>query len=385
MPWKETKVMDERIAFVVRAGGGSESMSKLCDEFGISRPTGYLWCKRYEESGSVVDLKELSRRPRPSPHKTSPEIEGRVVQLRQRDGWGAKKIFKLLCDEGVSLPIITINRIIKRHGLVKREDSHRLALKRFERKHPNELWQMDFKGEFSVKEGYCYPLTLLDDHSRFALGVFALPDQHTESVWRSLVRVFESYGVPQTMLMDHGKPWWSTTNGHGLTRLAINLIRQGVKLYWSGIGHPQTQGKIERFHRTLKHDILHRGRPGTVAEWQSAFENFIQNYNNIRPHEALEMDTPVKRYIPSQVAFSPEPPEWEYAEGAIVKRLNSQGMIEHSGRRYFVCEALARECVQVQYLNKKLLIKYRHMYIREIEPKTGRTKAIVTPESKTDV
>ena len=381
MPWKETEALDERISFVVRSNGDKDYMTRLCEEYGISRPTGYLWLKRYGETGSVLGLLELSRRPYHIPRQTLPEIERRVLEIRAEYGRGAKKIKKRLDGEGVSLSVATINRIIKRHGLIKPEDSHKPALKRFERKAPNQLWQMDFKGEFKIRGGYCYPLTLLDDHSRYSLGIFALSDMQTKSVWPCLRRTFERYGVPEAMLMDHGTPCWSTTNGHGLTSLGVKLIKQGIKLYLSGIRHPQTQGKLERFHRTLKHDILYRCHPQTLAQWKEAFEDFIEDYNRRRPHESLGMEVPESRYNPSRVAYEPHPPEWEYPQGADVRRLNSQGMVEYSGRRYFVCEALRRELIQLQTVDKLLLIKYRHMYIREIEVSTGRTKAIIAPES----
>jgi len=382
MSWREVDVMDERIRFVVRANSGQESMVALCREFGISRPTGYLWLARYREADSALGLRELSRRPHYSPGKISVDIERKVIALRNKHGWGGKKIRKLLGNRGILLPLITINRIIKRNGLITRDSSHRPAVRRFERESPNELWQMDFKGEFSLIDGgYCYPLTLIDDHSRFALGIFALNNRRGKTVWGCLIKAFERYGVPQGMLMDHGTPWWSTTNGHGLTSLGIDLIKQGIKLHWSGIAHPQTQGKIERFHRTLKEDIYYRGKPETLRDWQKAFTIFIKTYNHIRPHEALDLAVPAEYYKPSPKPFNPHPAEWQYPQGAIVKRLNSQGMIEYKGRRYFVCEALANEYVQIELLNKKALINYRQTYIREIELKTGRTKTILKPKT----
>jgi hypothetical protein len=224
-------------------------------------------------------------------------------------------------------------------------------------------------------------LTLLDDHSRFALGVFALSGKQAQGVWSCLVRAFRRYGLPQAMLVDHGTPWWSATQGHGLTRLSVGLIKQGIRLCVSGIRHPQTQGKIERFHRTLKRDILYHGRPRTIPEWKKAFASFIRDYNYHRPHEALGMEVPSSRYHSSPMAYNPHPPDWEYPPGVDTRRLNSQGMVEYRGARYFVCEALAGERVQLDRLDKLLLIKYRHMYIREIEVQSGRTKTIVAPEN----
>ncbi len=134
--------------------------------------------------------------------------------------------------------------------------------------------------------------------------------------------------------MDHGTPWWATSSGHGLTRLSVSLIKQGIRLYWSGVGHPQTQGKVERFHRTLKHAVRHHGRPQTLSEWENALHHFLKEYNHVRPHEALQMAVPAERYHPSPKQYNPQPSQWEYLQGAIVKRLNSQGCLDYHHRRY---------------------------------------------------
>jgi len=338
MPWKVTNVMEERIKFIIRALNQDLSFSVLCKEFGISRSTGYRWLNRYRACGSISKVKELSRRPHHSPTKTSVEHEGRIKALRLRYGWGAKKLKVLVEREGVDLPVITINRILKRQGLVGLKDSHRPAIRRFERSCPNELWQMDFKGDYAVGSGRCYPLSILDDHSRFVVGLYALGDQKGESVNRCLVDTFERYGMPDAMLMDHGTPWWSNTNGYGLTWLAVSLIKQGIRLYKSGIRHPQTQGKVERFHRTLKDSIRHVGRvtncgnPKTIPEWEQALERFCNEYNHKRPHEALAMGVPARRYKSSPRKYNPKPAEWEYPSGTIVKRLNSQEIFIETSR-----------------------------------------------------
>ncbi len=161
---------------------GGVNISKLCREFGISRPTGYQWLRRYRQAGSIRAVRELSRRPYRSPTRTAFEHEQRVITLRRQHDWGAKKIRELLVREGLDLPVITINRILRRKGLVCPDQSHRPAVKRFERERPNELWQMDFKGDYALRRGRCYPLSILDDHSRFAVGVYALLDQCGETV-----------------------------------------------------------------------------------------------------------------------------------------------------------------------------------------------------------
>lgn len=380
MPWKETGVMEERIRFVAGALKEEVNFSRLCEDFGVSRPTGYRWFKRYRECGSFGDLKERSRRPLRSPRRTVSELEDRVIELRKRYGWGAKKLHVvLLRDAGIDLPVITIHRIIYRNGLIVSRKSLSHATKRFEKKQPNELWQMDFKGEYHLGKGYCYPLSILDDHSRFTVGLYGLPNQRGESVNDCLVRTFDKFGVPHAMLMDHGTPWWSSTNAQGLTWVTVKMIRQGIRIYLSGVGHPQTQGKVERFHRTLKQSVRHTGKPKTMEGWNSLLRNFREEYNHLRPHEALGMDVPASRYEPSRKPYNPNPPEWDYPEGSVVTRLNTQGCLEYDRKRYFVCEALAKENVRIEEIENRLLVSYRQMYIREIERETGKTRALLVP------
>lgn len=383
MPWDTTSLREQRIKFVIRANQDSVNMSALCHEFNISRPTGYLWLGRYRESGSISGIFEQSRRPHHSPSCTSQEHQDRIVALRQEFGWGARKIRVLLLRKGIDLKVATINRILKRKDLIHQKDSHRPAIKRFEREHPNQLWQIDFKGDYPSDKGRCYPLSVLDDHSRYVVGLYALSGQDTKTVRDCLVNIFETCGIPHAMLMDHGIPWWSTSNNHGLTRLAVSLIDQGIKLYFSGIRHPQTQGKVERFHRTLSESIRHKGCPNTLSGWEQTLKSFLYEYNHIRPHEALDMATPSEYYQPSQKTYNPNPKRWEYPDGSVVEKLNTRGWLGKSRTRYFVSEALAGQEVRIEKIENKLIISYRNMYIREIETETGRTKSLLTPVSPT--
>ncbi len=388
MPWKVQDVMEERIRFVARAIAPERNMSQLCREFGISRSTGYHWVSRYQKVKSFRNLTERSRRPHRSPRRTPAALEERVLELRNQYGWGARKLEVLLSREGIRVQERTINRILKRQGLVRKEEVQRPALKRFERERPNELWQMDFKGEYLYPGGWCYPLSILDDHSRYAVGLYALKSPAFEPVQSSLVGTFEHFGVPEAMLMDHGVPWWSTTNGYGLTRLSIELIKQGIRLCFSAIGHPQTQGKVEQFHRSLSRAVRHHGRPQDWAQWQALCKEFRQEYNYIRPHEALEMAVPASRYQPSRKQYHPRPRPWEYPEGSVVKKLNPQGCLYYRKRNYFVCEALAGEPVCIQAVNEKLLVQYRHMYIREVDLVTHATRPLLSSRrqrKKTDL
>lgn len=380
MPWARTDVNNERVKFVIRAASGSEPMAALCREFGISRPTGYRWRKRFQSGGSLVSaVRELSRRPLHSPAQTDATTEHRVIELRRQYGWGAKKIRVLLGEEGISLPLVTIHRILKRHDLIGPRDSHVPALERFERSQPNELWQMDGKGEYRAADGICYPLSILDDHSRYAVGLYALAAFRAELIYPCLVRTFERYGVPRDMLMDRGTTWWSTTNGYGLTWLSVRLIEQGIRLLYGRVHHPQTQGKVERFHRTLDEAIRHRGKPRQMSHWPEALEQFRQIYNERRPHEALGMKRPVERYRSSARSYQPQPRAWEYPEGSTVKRLNPAGCLYWEGQQWFVCEALAERWVRVEKVNELLVVSYRHMYVREIDRARRTTRPWVVP------
>ena len=386
MPWKESDVRSERITFVVRARQLDGSMAALCREFGISRETGYKWLRRSRQVESLGDLVEDSRRPGHSPNQTPQWIELRVVELRHRFGWGGRKLSVLLAREGINLAPSTVDRILKRRGLVRTGKRQRPATRRFERSRPMELVQMDFKGPYRLQAvGLCYPLSVLDDHSRYALRLDALPSQHGHRVRSSLIACFQRFGVPEAMLMDHGNPWWATTNGHGLTRLSVFLIHQGIDLIYGGIGHPQTQGKVERFHRTLSESLRTSGPPPNLTGFQASLDAFRQVYNQQRPHEALDDATPANRYRPSRRRYRPHPPEWDYPSGSEVHTLKSNGCLYLDGRYYFVCHPLEGERVRLERFEKRILVTYRHMQVREIDLETGRTTAVVRPVSHSKV
>lgn len=379
MPWRTESVMDQRVEFVIRAQRGEESIAQLCREYGVSRPTGYLWLHRYREVGRISDLAEHSRRPLHTPGRTAAAIEVAVLQLRDEKGWGGPKLAELLSQRGIMIAPATAQRILKRAGRVVKPTVEKTTT-RFERAECNELAQMDFKGEYtlSLKEK-CYPLTLLDDCSRFLHGLWPLSSTGGVGVKQTLEGYFREQGVPLSILLDHGTPWFSTTNQHGLTWVAVWLIKQGVELRYSGIGHPQTQGKVERFHRTLKARTKHRGVPKTMPEWRAWAAEFRQEYNHERPHEALAMKTPAAVYKAVNLRpYREQPREWDYS-GGVVKRLNTLGMLYHKQQRYFVSEALAAERVRVDELEDRLVVTFRHLTVREIDMRTGRSTAVLLP------
>jgi transposase InsO family protein len=301
-----------------------------------------------------------------------------VLAIRDEKGWGADKIQYVVAKEGVALPAITIHRILKRNGRIKAESKGRLAPGRFARERCNELAQMDFKGEYQLRGGgKCYPLSLIDDCSRYLLGLWPLPSTAAQGVQQVLRVHFQKAGVPQELLTDHGSTWYANMNQHGLTWLSIWLIKQGVKLKYSGVHHPQTQGKVERFHRTLKERTKHRGEPSTMSEWQDWAKEVRQEYNQQRPHEALGMKTPADVYTTENLRpYQEYPPEWEYS-GGDVRRLDNGGGFSKYGCWYFVCEALAKERVRVDEFDGKLTVTFRDLTIREIDLHTRSSTAVL--------
>ncbi len=381
MPWKGQSVKDQRIEFVIRAKQEDSNISELCREFGITRPTGYLWLKRLEEVDHLNDLTSKSTRPHCSPNQIDPSIEAKIIELRKIYGWAGKKLKVILKSRGIDVSESTIDRTIKRNHLTESEYANSIPIKRFEHENPNDLWQMDFKGEFRMGEGYCYPFTVLDDCSRYSLSVTALTSTSLKGTQKALVGLFRKYGMPKSILTDHGAPWWSTTNRYGLTRLSVEIIKQGVELRFSPYKHPQTQGKIERFHRSLKRSIMREGLSNTISEYRSRFDRFRHDYNYFRPHEALEMDIPAQHYQPSLRPYQEHPKEWEYEEAQVMK-LNTQGCMDYKSHRYFVSEALANERVSITEFGERALIKYRHMYVRELDLKKKLTYPIVRTSIK---
>jgi transposase InsO family protein len=376
MPWKAESVMDQRIEFVLRAQEGEESIAGLCRDYGISRPTGYLWLQRYYEVGSVNGLAEHSRRPLHSPQRTAAAVEAAVLGLRDKTGWGGPKLAKALAWRGVPVAPATAQRILKRCGRVVPPKVGKTKL-RFAREECNELAQMDFKGDYSLARGKCYPLSLLDDCSRYLHGLWPLPSPGGVGVKQSLEAYFREHGVPLSLLLDHGTPWFSTSNRQGLTWLSVWLLKQGVVLRYSGIRHPQTQGKVERFHQTLKRRTKHRGEPRTLSEWRAWAVEFRHEYNFERPHEALGDRTPGEVYQAVNLrAYQEQPREWQYS-GGVVKRLNPQGQLYYRQHTYFVSEALASEQVRIDELDGKLLVTFRHLTVREIDLRTGESTAVL--------
>jgi transposase InsO family protein len=290
-------------------------------------------------------IAERSRRPFLCPRQTSPELEQQVIDLRHGyPDWGARKLQVLLRREGVELTHSTIHRILQRHGLVG-EDRRHTATQRFERASPNQLWQMDFKGAKRSWPPPVGPLSAIDDHSRYVVALTAVPNLRTEAVREPLESAFAACGVPEAMLMDHGTPWWAMRSPGGLTALAVWLMKQGIELHWSGIRHPQTQGKVERFQGEMQRAL--DLRPPMTGEPQAWLDNFRWEHNHVRPHEALGMRTPATVWHPSERRYDPQPPAWEYAPGGKVLKVDCEGKVDAWGQRWRIAVGLSGERVNL--------------------------------------
>lgn len=373
MPWKTMDVREQRVKFVVAAERREQRLVALCQEFGISRPVGYEWLKRYREAG-VAGIAERSRRPQQSPRRTATAVEQRVVELRERyPDWGARKLRVLLQREGIELARNTVHRILLRRDLVREQDQHAPATERFERGVPNELWQMDFKGPklWYQKVG---PLSVIDDHSRYVIALQVVTSTHAEQVREPLVAAFCEHGMPEGMLMDHGTPWWSVHSPGGMTKLSLWLMRQGIHLHRSRVRHPQTQGKVERFHGELQRALSRRGMRGSDA--QAWLDDFRWEHNHVRPHEALGMQTPATRWHRSARRYEANPPRWEYPAGARVLKVDSRGKVTLAGKNWTISDALAGDWVQVMPVGNRLQVYYCRTLIREIEVESQRSTMV---------
>lgn len=338
MPWKEVTVEDQRRTFCARADAFGCNFSALCREYGISRKTGYKWLERYH---SGLPLADGSRAPLMQPHKTDEQTQELLLSVRQvHSTWGARKILRYLADRGCTgLPAAsTVSAILKRCGYVSAEESKRhTAFRRFQMDEPNDLWQMDFKGHFGMLDGNrCHPLTMKDDHSRNVLCLDAYENERWENVKGSLLRVFRENGIPKAILCDNGTPW--ADNRQGYTPFELWMMQMDVLPIHGRPLHPQTQGKEERFHRTLPEDLITRVSIRDLAHAQAVFDAYRLEFNTERPHEALGLDVPAKHYRPSRRKMPEQLCEPEYDSGKTLRKVNCNGYISIRQNRYYLSE-----------------------------------------------
>ena len=379
MPWDVKDIMNRREDFVREAATQAVPFSELCRKYAITRQTGYKWLARHRAEG-INGLADRSRRPHHSPARSAQHIEARVLELRHERGWGGRKIARRLRDLGeTQIPApATITEILRRHGLIDEHASQqRQHWQRFEHEHPNSLWQMDFKGDFQTLEsGRCAPLTVIDDHSRYNIVLSACSRTTTEVVQAALEQAFRCYGLPSRINTDNGAPWGSPSAPGQLTELAVWLIRLGIRVSYSRPYHPQTNGKDERFHRSLKAEVLERHAFSTHEHVQQELDRWRQVYNTERPHEALEMATPVTRYACSLSRMPDRLPEPEYGSGDEVLRVNSNGLVRFRGEKVKLSIALKGLYVAARPSKEEdgvIEFWFAHHRVEKLDLKTAKT------------
>lgn len=341
MPWSTQTPMSQRLEFVILARAEAVPFGELCRRYQVSRKTGYKWLERFERGGAEA-LADRSRRPHRSPRRISPALAETVIALHLETTWGGRKLRQRLQALGhAQVPAAsTCTEILRRADLLKKEGPHG-PMQRFEREQPNQLWQMDHKGDVPTQTGErCHPFTVLDDHSRYNLVLDPASNQRTATVQAALGAAFGRYGLPEAILCDNGPVWGNLADGTGHTPLTVWLLRLGVRVLHGRPYHPQTQGKEERFHRTLKQELLARHTWRDLAHCAAEFPRYRHRYNHERPHDALQGHTPASRYRPSVRPMPTSLPRPEYPD-AEVRLVGTKGAISFGNHRWYIGEAFA--------------------------------------------
>lgn len=372
MPWESRTVEEQRREFA-QAAMQCSNFSALCREFGIDRHTGYKWKERYAQQQSLADR---SRRPHTSPTKTPEEIEQLILTVRtENPGWGARTIREILIREGYAqIPCVkTVNNILHRYGCISPEESQkRQPFTRFEKDLCNQMWQVDFKGEFRMADNnYCYPLDIIDDHSRFAIKI--APHTGTANVVIPAFRdAFMEFGMPESILSDNGSQFAGFKKGY--TQFERWLMDLDILPIHGRIRHPQTQGKIERFHRTMKQELLNHTTMADIRDAQNKFAIWREKYNNVRPHEALGMKRPGEVYVPSQRRYSEKITKYNYSGAYHVIKVNSWGYVRFDRWQVYLSETMIDQYIEFRPSadGETFAACYRNFKIAEFDTEAGR-------------
>jgi len=378
MAWKTSSVMEEKLRFVFEYERDEQTMAELCASFGICRDTGYVWLRRYRQDG-VEGLLELNRAAKRHPNQTCAPMEQAVIDLRQAHmRWGPRKLKRILERDqpGRRWPATsTVGEIVKRAGLVvprrKRRRTEPYSEPLAHAVESNRVWCADFKGWFRSGDGTRIdPLTITDACSRYLLRAQAVEKTDTERVRAIFEAAFREYGLPQTIRTDNGAPFASSAVG-GLSRLAVWWIKLGIVPERIEAGHPEQNGRHERMHRTLKQEL----RP--AQDWrgqQRELDRFRYDYNHVRPHEALGMQTPASVYEPSPRAYPERLPEVEYPDTMLLRSIKSQGCFRWKKHDVFLSEVLWGETVGLLPVDDGCYTVYfAHMPLALFDAGTGKT------------
>lgn len=370
MPWESKTVEELRKEFII-ASKTTSNFSSLCREFGITRKTGYKWIARAEETN---DLSDRSHARKNISNKTDKETENLILSVRKDNpAWGGKTIRQVLVNQGhEDLPCVkTCNNILKRNGCISEEESlkHKPFV-RFERDKCNQMWQTDFKGDFALLDGTrCFPLDILDDHSRFSIKIAGKPN--TLGVADSFREAFYEYGMPDSVLSDNGWTFRGFRNGY--THFEKWLMNHDILPIHGRIMHPQTQGKIERFHRTMKTELLNQNKFKDILDADRGLQEWRMKYNNIRPHEALNMKCPAEVYIPSDRTYIDNIKKFEYGGQHHVIKVNSWGYVRFNGWQVYLSETMINENIEFRPNphGDSFFACYRNFKIAEFSNVTG--------------
>lgn len=371
MPWESKTVEELRKEFII-AAQHTKNFSSLCREFGITRATGYKWVERGKNCESLSDKSHARKN---ISNKTDRETEQLILSVRKDNpAWGGKTIRTLLLNQGYDdLPCVkTFNNILKRNGCISPEESlkHKPFI-RYEKENCNDMWQTDFKGDFPLLDGTrCFPLDILDDNSRFAIKIAVKPD--TIGVTESFKEAFLEYGMPNSVLSDNG---WTFRGFHGgYTHFEKWLMDHDILPIHGRIKHPQTQGKIERFHKTMKSELLNHNQFKDLTEADKKLQEWRLKYNNIRPHEALGMKCPADVYIPSNRIYTDEVKNFEYGGQYHVIKVNSWGYVRFDKWQIYLSETMIGEHIEFRPnpLGDSFIACYRNFKIAEFSTQDGR-------------
>ena len=342
MAFRDSSAMSQKLEFAKLATKQGANVSALCRRFGIGRTCGHKLITRYRAEGDA-GLIERSRRPRSMPSRSAAAVEAAALLLRaDNPTWGGRKIARVLKNQGIGKPApSTVTGMLRRNGIeLGMHGGGARPFIRFEHEAPNDLWQMDFKGHVALRAGRLHPLTVLDDHSRFAIALAACSNETAETVRGQLVAAFRRYGLPFRMAVDNGAPW-GDSGGGGFTALAVWLIEIGVEVSHSRPYHPQTLGKAERFHRTLKADLLQGPPFADRHHAQAAFDGWRDRYNGERPHDALGGDVPLSRYRLSERQYRETVEPFGYADDDLLRKVDQNGRTSLLGRPVKLGKAFA--------------------------------------------
>lgn len=390
MPWKQSGLMDERVRFVRAYSERLWSMTELCHAFGISRRTGYKWAGRFQTDG-IAGLKDRSKAPWHSPQRTDPAVLERLIGIRQmHPSWGPRKILAWLLRrhpelEGVLPAPSTLGDLFRHRDLVKprrvRGPRAYAVAGSLQTAAPNDVWTADFKGEFRLgNTRYCYPFTLADAHSRYLLACEVGTGTTLVAARTGCLKAFRANGLPQAIRTDNGTPFVGQ-GASGLSALSVWWIQLGIRHQRIPKGRPDQNGRHERMHRTLKAETTRPPERSLKAQ-QHRFDAFRREFNEERPHEALNQETPASRYQNSPRAYPERIPSPEYPGYFEPRKLNRMGGFKFRGRSYFVAQPMAGEWVGLVEIEDDLWsVRYYDHEIGRITPKDGDLVIKVLPMS----